>query len=533
MKKLFYFLISYYVVTTSFGAAWNLYNDTACTLTLATGYGSSCGSGSCFFSSGYVLNPGSTVNLDPAALGCVMVSVWTAGFGAGPLCMSSAGTYNASAIGAAGCGHVTPTNDCKYAIVNNNSYTVWYQLMKGGLAMGGTYGAGGSRVALAPGQSSFLEVVSTNACTDYTIKSFYGAMPDTFTAGPGASYYGDRLDGTGLSSTLQTNYYTITSTTTGIPPSTGTPPLITGSGGVIYSNPASWGSNGPISFTTNAVAGDNINTLQTGFGALYSAINAGTAVLDSDLHAIDRHLDALTNGTDMSGISNQLNHLVSGQQGSNYMATGSYASGTNWNESIARAALGTAAGEADTLLSGLGSPPTVGAGDASALTIAFVPGHTLNIDPAVQFPGLPEIFKNCFSAAAILAFGYFAGKRYSDAVRTFATAQTGGVPDLNVMAATFGGNALGLLVAIAIPVIFVAGWGVLFHYLFGQILSRITGLSGTDFFGGMGGTGLYLVNEFFDVSLFLTLAWLQLSLYFGLEKLVLIAASVSRFLFGK
>lgn len=217
---------------------------------------------------------------------------------------------------------------------------------------------------------------------------------------------------------------------------------------------------------------------------------------------------------------------------------------TNWGgaSNAAISALAGAFSDAQSLEDAVGDAPTMGSGDSSPFSFSFC-GKTLCLDPknlswggealVPGFAALPDIIKTFITFLVTLAFCFWGGRQYADAVKLYSSAQTGGVPDLEAELAGFGGNVAGVVVGLLIPIVFVAGWVVLFRFIFGKLLTTLTGLHSMDPFGSFPGGALYLIDMFIPVSLILSLAWAQLGLYFGLNKLVLIAASASRFLFGK
>lgn len=443
------------------------------------------------------------------------------------VCCTSPGTYYLSAMNTDQCGTASLTNYCSYSVRNNSSGRAAYQLLwPNGSPVYGVYGM--TFLTLDAGRSGSLYFYTTTNCADFRIMQFTGPTPDLSVVSTNQMAYVPRADGLGITNVMNTNWYGVFQSTSSYTNASG--PVITGTGPVIYNNPASNGSNSPITFTTNAVSGDNINTLQTGFGALYSAVNAGFANQDANLRAIDGNLVS-----GMNGVSNAIKAMGTNGGGSN-VVYGSMTSGTNWSTANAAgsAALGGAATDAGDAADRVAlGPPSIGGGSGSALTMTIA-NQSLNFDPENSvFSGIAGITKACLGFLAIGTFCMWAGRRYSECVKTFATAQTGGVPNLEVSAAGFGGNVGGVALGILVPVVLVGGWVAIFQFLFGEVLTRLTTLHSTNPYAGFTPLALYLIDQYVPMSLILSLFWARLTLYFTLEKLVMLASAATRFLFGK
>lgn len=478
----------------------------------------------------------------------------------GPACQSTSagGAYDLTFTFLGG---AVVTNYCTYAIRNNNSFRVAYQLIgANGAAIAGSYGS--TFVDAGPGEVARLYAQTTNACSSITVRMFWGAPPDLVT-GSGGQYYSTNGFGYGGSGTLPPGAYDTATVAGGPYNGTNAAPFYTPPSLVNYSNPASWGSNQPISFTTNAVAGDQLNTLQTGFGALYSAIVAGNANNDARLSEIASRLGTNGSGSDdivralgtniseLGAITNELGLIQRtltnappgwGDRGTLLEAINAAGMPTNKDAAIAlaRGVLGDVATESDSVATaaGAGAPSGVGSGDASPLTFAFC-GTTICLDPAEILPGIPALIKSVFSWLALLTCVLWMGEQYVQQARASAQAETGGVPNLNIDVPILG-NALGVGVAIIVPVVYTLGWAAIFHFLFKlsgvDVESSLTSLHALNPFtaiGSVSGTALYLINEFFDVDLMLSLVWVRLSWYWVGGQLVFIFGMAARWLWGK
>jgi hypothetical protein len=323
-------------------------------------------------------------------------------------------------------------------------------------------------------------------------------------------------------------------------------------------NSDTFDTNGPIVWSGNT-NGPNSglaldSTLRGGFGALdydIQTLQQELAVINNSINAHSNSSGSvtvsnfnsvsITNNTSFTnnvsvtttnigetGVSNLLGSALS-TNFPNYDLDG----GTNQSGAGTKAttALADAPGKLDSIVTGIGSAPDVSGGSA-AMTIELA-GYTLDLDPAVRFPGAQELCFNGMSLAAILAFGYFAGKLIRESVQTYAMAETGGVPDLEVTAIGTGGNVAGTIVALVVAAVFIGLWLAFFYFVFDAVLSRVGALNAMNPFSSLSGIGLYLLTSFFPVTLILTLAWTAIGLQVGAAKLMLVAASASRFLFGK
>jgi hypothetical protein len=182
-------------------------------------------------------------------------------------------------------------------------------------------------------------------------------------------------------------------------------------------------------------------------------------------------------------------------------------------------------------IDGIGSAPTMGDGAMPDLDVT-IGDFTLNVSPENIAPGIGPALKAMITVVALLGFAFSAGKLFWEATRTYAQAQTGGVPNLDGEVAGFGGNILGVAAAVAVPVVFIGIWIAVFTGLVGLMTGRLSELTGSTF-GLPNALAMNMLRAVFPVDLILSLAWTRVVLQFTAGKLVLISASASRYLFGR
>jgi hypothetical protein len=186
----------------------------------------------------------------------------------------------------------------------------------------------------------------------------------------------------------------------------------------------------------------------------------------------------------------------------------------------------------DSAVSAIGVAPVVSESASFPVLSLAIAGRTMNFSPDALAPGVTGFVKAAITMMLLIVFAQSCGKLMWEASRAYAQAQTGGVPDLDAEVLGFGGNVPGLIVAIAVPVIFIGLWVAVFTGLFALFTSTMTGLA-TASFSPPSATALAMLTAVFPVNLALSLAWTRIGLQFTATKLVVIAASASRYLFGK
>lgn len=300
-------------------------------------------------------------------------------------------------------------------------------------------------------------------------------------------------------------------------------------------NSPSWNATNPVPTydgnTTNINWGGPTNlategTLKTGLSALWDAIWKGNNTLDADLRA-------LTNMGVWGGD----------KYATNTPGAINYGHGTNATIADGQAALGQADTDAATAETGMGTAPTVDGGSASIFTFSFC-GQTINLDPENTMPGLGGVVRNLIGWGATIWFMFWLLDWYKKLVTVTATAQTGGVPDLEVDVAGFGGNVAGWVAAVTVSIVFIGLWVGIFTYLFSKVFNlQSSAYFTTNPWSGMSGfyysaksagaAALYLLNLYIPMSYIMSLVWSRFTLGIALPKLVLAAAAASRMLWGR
>jgi len=305
--------------------------------------------------------------------------------------------------------------------------------------------------------------------------------------------------------------------------------------------------------TTNILWGTNSPDL--GSSAVYDAIGKFALQNHLDLNALLGQSNevnvtltnavnvTVTNSTDLSGLTNLLsqirNNATNNADGNAYSnsVSGSTSAGTNFGsgESYTSGQFDSsgAGAKLTTLISRAAPGDLPGTGDGGDWNMVFC-GATINLNPLAQFPEVATASLYGFTAVTWLAFFMAAAKLFFNTVRLATSVQTGGVPNLQVEAATFGGNIAGLLVALAVPAIFVAAWCILLNFVLGLFLDTfVESIGWSAWAGSLGSKGWYLLTSFLPVSLMITLSVTLATLHLTISKVIWIAAGASRFLFGK
>lgn len=251
----------------------------------------------------------------------------------------------------------------------------------------------------------------------------------------------------------------------------------------------------------------------------------------ADLAVATNELGMLTTVTnELAFLTNQAAYLTN----ANYNAVGEPQRNASAAWSSGTGAVATASSLYDSASTEIGSAPTVGSGSGSAFSFSFC-GQTINLDPEVRLPGVMSFIRSGWTFVLTLAFTIAVGRLLMQSAVGLAGSQTGGVPNLTILAAGFGGNLQGVILGIAVSGAVIALWVTFWTWFFGQILTHIgLGASATTFLN-MGGNGLalYLLNEAFPVAFGLSLLWTYIGILFGASKLILFCAAASRILLGK
>jgi len=328
-------------------------------------------------------------------------------------------------------------------------------------------------------------------------------------------------------------------------------------------------TNGPV-WTPGSGTGTNLATSQD-IQNLSGTVAAGLGQIGQKLDTANQHLgeadvgiDTATNllgqiNAQQGNGTNYLNEIATNslaqgfwsKLGSNAwyaggsptsvsnMAWGGVTSGmTNFstatNSGVTQ--LGGTPAAIDTTTSSFGSGPSIGSGSSTGLSFSFC-GYTLNLDPENWCPGISAYIKAAWTVVLLAWFAYSAGTLLMDCAKTFASAQTGGVPDMAAEIAGFGGNLVGLAVAAIVPIVVIAIWKLVFDWYLGSAISTYLGQVGAGINGGFGYNGnqiaLYLLNQTFPISLFFGVVITRLAMQFTAAKLIIVASACSRFVMGR
>jgi len=311
-----------------------------------------------------------------------------------------------------------------------------------------------------------------------------------------------------------------------------------GSGITITNDPVTHTAytNAALNFSGGDTTTARESTLRSGLSAIVAELKQLNTGMDQNTAATIQNGGGGGGGgeTDMTGVinavenfhgdnTNLLTGILGALSGTNTLAGGGTNSGgehlglvdslDNGNEDIL-----TSLGTAPSILTG---------GDSSALTIAFF-GTSLNLDPAVRFPGIGEFFKAGIMAVVSIMLGRYLSTLYFETAKVYATSQTGGLP-------AFGPwGSLGAIIAAAVPIIIVTAWVALFTAMFSYGISELNNVNSTVAAWTLAnGTALYLINYFFPVSFILSAAWTRIIAPFAATKLIIVTSSMQRFLLGK
>lgn len=247
-------------------------------------------------------------------------------------------------------------------------------------------------------------------------------------------------------------------------------------------------------------------------------ISTGGGSTNSDAAAIQAfHTDA----------TNLLSEINNSLQYTNNLA----ASSTNASDatSAANSIISDMQSEGDAAIAELGSAPTgfLSGGSPEVFTMDFM-GTELNLDPAVRFPGSGEFSKALISFLALLGLGRYLADLYLKASIAYSGAETGGIPAVGPWGSA--GVAISFISAAAI----VTLWIVVFTAIFGYAAAQFTEIASSAAGVSLSNNGtLYLINYFIPVSLLLSCAWTRIIAPFAVAKVVVAAASASRFIMAK
>jgi hypothetical protein len=217
--------------------------------------------------------------------------------------------------------------------------------------------------------------------------------------------------------------------------------------------------------------------------------------------------------------------------------------GTNGSSALVRAGelLGLSLSDFDALTNtmigaklGVQGGALVNSGNKSGMRFMFC-GTLLDLDPDATVPGILSICKAGWSVIILLIYGAWVVRWACEVCYRFTDFQTGGVPNMVALGAGFGGNILGISVAVVVPVAIATLWAGLFSFVAGVTLSELNPISdaATAFTLGGNEIALYLLNSSFPVALAFGCAFSRITIPIIGVKMVILISCASRFLWGK
>lgn len=303
-------------------------------------------------------------------------------------------------------------------------------------------------------------------------------------------------------------------------------------------------------FPTNGFTATNIATEQTleGMSNLLSSIStnrfATNLATESTLQGMSNELAAFHRDVTNALPTNSFDYATS-KLSSEIPATATNSSAaTSYITSLFAAPLSYLQDAIDglTIQPDIGSDP----GHTSAWEINFC-GRLVDFDPVDNFPSVFTWSIGVWDFILVAAYLWSVGQLYLKTIQIYATAQTGGVPNMDVFGGLqaltfggmFGGNFIGVGVAVIVVGLIVAAWVVVvtvvvvplgeFIGIYQAISSLFSSVRGTS----SGQAGLHLLFSFFPVALAIRLVTARIVLQFTMSKALLVAVGVTRMLFGK
>lgn len=299
----------------------------------------------------------------------------------------------------------------------------------------------------------------------------------------------------------------------------------------------------------NPIVFTGTNDTRDGFGAVYDILTKFAAQNDANLRSLRTNggggstTVSVTNNLTLSvtninsggetGIVDAINSFHNSFTNGTGSGMPTWATNLADIQGIAETAINPSIELLDGAIGDLGEAPTILDGGSPDMTINFM-GQDLNLDPNVWLPGAMPLLKGLITLIATVFFSIHCSKLVWDATKTYASAQTGGVPNIEGTIFGVGGNVAGATLAAIIPGIFILIWVAVFYWFFTVVIGNLADMGTAASGVALGNsTALYLLNSVFPLSLLLTFAWTKVALYLGASKVVLLAATISRYLFGK
>jgi len=412
------------------------------------------------------------------------------------------------------------TNLCNVTLCGRNNDVVWhrYQVNKNGSAVLSDVGTPAQSGVIQPG-ANFCVTIQM-ACTNTSgVYLDYSDLDKS---------YGYQMQNLLTNASIATNsaptYPSTTNQASALDPNVYTP----GQTNIIWSAAAATNTTIATREGTEALKAA-IDGLGLGLGSAIS--NLATSLGEEE----GTGNDGITNAIDRFRTQNT--NLLS-QILTNFQRETNVISSVGTNEGAATSAgmsaIGDVSGDIDSLVASIGTAPgggLDGSGNPDVFSFAFA-GRTIDMNPETHLPGVMGIAKTLFTMVALILFGISVTRLLYDVVKTFSTAQTGGVPDLN----TLGFNAAGAAVFPIVSVALIAVWVIALVAIIAAVVaamttfaSAMTAAAGISLPAGTS----YLLYQSFPVTLIISLAFSRILIQLTAAKSVAIAAAISRFLIGK
>jgi len=297
-----------------------------------------------------------------------------------------------------------------------------------------------------------------------------------------------------------------------------------------------------IHFTNNINVGVsnyvyNTNSTQVSVTNLNYFSNYSASISNYNLESTQTGVLSAAQGalSTLAGMSNLLAKMTNGTDGSgsNYGHYAIDSAATNSDAAVSAAATWedyTGIGAFVDMCNPVLPPDTAGSPNMS---MSFL-GQTINLDPIARFSGVATVCYQGFKIAALLAFFTAVGRLYWSLLQVKASAQTGGVPDMQIELWGFGGNGIGWIVGRAVSVAFIVLFAAASAYIFAHLGASVAdAMDATVFTNALSSTAIYLLTSLFAVRLIFSLAMTLIVLQFTLGKIVNVAIGATRFLVGR
>jgi hypothetical protein len=435
------------------------------------------------------------------------------------------------------CGNPNTTNFFTVRIRNNSNVTRTYQIFdQYGNPIPGARGA--TWISIGPGATDQLQFATTLLGNEWSLESWAGGSMLTAWGGGNFTYTPGDTSANVLNNWNGDGAFTTTVNNGGstFPPA-GTPGMYFPPPAIVYSNPASWGSNQPVAF---APGSDLTNTLQTGFSALYSALNSGFGALDADERAVKNSVDAL------AGHIDNLTNSLRGGSSSNYVGDTSWTNGvagskyTDGNAAwgASETALGSAVGNLDEAIGLAGGVGGVGdhAGGQTTWDIEAGAGNphfhiALLSDP--NFASLWPVIRTVWCWLLAAAYLVKVIKDLHEMFTHLAISRGANIQNFDVLGTNVFGWGVVVLVIVAVLLVYALALAAGFAGLTGNLSwSALFGLMSSDPLTGAPSGGLAILAACFPTSLFFGLIAAYVTFRLTVAKVAVIAMGAVKFVIG-